>query len=453
MADHNYLRKKPRLSAGNQCFAINCYHYDNPEARKLNDISFHRFPNKEKEPERWHTWWTVSRRQEIPSKNATLCSAHFKESMIDKTGQTRRLKQGAMPTFDLVDIPTRLKKRSATSRVTTTSKKACIRNVDADTAEDMPGGDCCSAYGCTNSSIKRTGVKFHRFPQNNPALLKAWIIATKWKNFTPTKYSKICSNHFKDSDYSGIARQSLLLPTAVPSIFDFPKHLQKKKGVERKRRVLQAPRRRSPILIRYKETIDSGAQAHTLRNEHAYFKTQGLCQSAGVVGQSVQEERCISAVSSTNAVGETSNSSKDMLSEVMESELIEDESIHSDEHSIGAVEDSSNGGEKPNSTETVMESELIDESIHSDEHSIGAVEDSGNGGEKPNSTETVMESELFDLDLDKDIKQLSIQLEEKLAAVRYTAELQSALAHFGHRLQACTSTEDLIQLLKEKPPS
>ncbi|XP_067949087.1 THAP domain-containing protein 2-like isoform X2 [Watersipora subatra] len=100
---------------------------------------FQRFPSNEKEPERWHTWWTASRRPEIPNEKATLCNAHFNESMIDKTGQIRQLKHRAVPTSNLVDIPDRLKKHSATSRVTTTSKKACME-VDDET-EDVDS-DC-----------------------------------------------------------------------------------------------------------------------------------------------------------------------------------------------------------------------------------------------------------------------------------------------------------------------
>ena len=73
---------------------------------------FVRFPSKDKEPDRWNVWWKVSRRQEPPSKNALLCSAHFHDDMIDSTGQTRRLRPGAVPSPELVTIPEHLKVRS-----------------------------------------------------------------------------------------------------------------------------------------------------------------------------------------------------------------------------------------------------------------------------------------------------------------------------------------------------
>ena len=47
----------------------------------------------------------MSRRQEIPSKNAELCSAHFEKAMIDATGQIIRLREGAVPSHRLVNVP------------------------------------------------------------------------------------------------------------------------------------------------------------------------------------------------------------------------------------------------------------------------------------------------------------------------------------------------------------
>lgn len=54
-------------------------------------------------------------------------------------------------------------------------------------------------------------------------------------NWKPTKLSFICSKHFKDEDF--ITKKSentraKLKKDAVPSIFDFPKHLIKEKKVD-----------------------------------------------------------------------------------------------------------------------------------------------------------------------------------------------------------------------------
>lgn len=58
----------------------------------------------------------------------------------------------------------------------------------------------------------------------------------KRKNFTPNKYSYLCSEHFHPEDYQirPGADIKLLFENAVPSVFKgFPDHLQKKRIVRR----------------------------------------------------------------------------------------------------------------------------------------------------------------------------------------------------------------------------
>ena len=68
-------------------------------------------------------------------------------------------------------------------------------------------------------------IHFHSFPKKDVSLLKKWLVAMKRDGFTQTKHSRICGKHFLPSHYYPFSR--MLLPTAVPSIFDFPAHLQK----------------------------------------------------------------------------------------------------------------------------------------------------------------------------------------------------------------------------------
>ncbi|KFM80891.1 THAP domain-containing protein 1, partial [Stegodyphus mimosarum] len=88
----------------------------------------------------------------------------------------------------------------------------------------------CSAYGCTNRCSKKIpGVTFHAFPKNK-IKRAAWIKAVRRKNWTPTVYSRLCSEHFSEDQ---IDRSSLacvrLRENAVPNIFKgFPAHLQQK---------------------------------------------------------------------------------------------------------------------------------------------------------------------------------------------------------------------------------
>jgi len=89
----------------------------------------------------------------------------------------------------------------------------------------------CSAYGCNNSNVKNKDLSWFHFPLGKPEL-KRWIHncgRDKWK---PSKYSVLCSAHFKESSYkddiyhrlmgqdpSIRRRRRLLKDGAVPTIF------------------------------------------------------------------------------------------------------------------------------------------------------------------------------------------------------------------------------------------
>lgn len=70
---------------------------------------------------------------------------------------------------------------------------------------------------------------YFRFPFREPELVIKWVLAVRRKNWWPTQYSCICSDHFTDDDYSN-KEKSILKKDAVPSIFDFspPKRKRRK---------------------------------------------------------------------------------------------------------------------------------------------------------------------------------------------------------------------------------
>uniref|UniRef100_A0A8C6YL64 THAP-type domain-containing protein n=1 Tax=Nothoprocta perdicaria TaxID=30464 RepID=A0A8C6YL64_NOTPE len=82
---------------------------------------------------------------------------------------------------------------------------------------------CCAAANCSNRQGKalRGAVSFHRFPLKDSKRLIQWLKAVQRDNWTPTKYSFLCSEHFtKDSFSKRLEDQHRLLkPTAVPTIF------------------------------------------------------------------------------------------------------------------------------------------------------------------------------------------------------------------------------------------
>ena len=63
---------------------------------------------------------------------------------------------------------------------------------------------------------------------SDEVLLKKWMVAIRRESFVPSKHSHVCSKHFLQSDYyPGGSRE--LLKNSVPSVFDFPERLQKKR--------------------------------------------------------------------------------------------------------------------------------------------------------------------------------------------------------------------------------
>ncbi|KAM5311506.1 THAP domain-containing protein 1 isoform 1-T1 [Glossophaga mutica] len=75
------------------------------------------------------------------------------------------------------------------------------------------------------SSWKRTcptsfrTVLSERFPLTRPSLCKEWEAAVRRKNFKPTKYSSICSEHFTPDCFKRECNNKLLKENAVPTIF------------------------------------------------------------------------------------------------------------------------------------------------------------------------------------------------------------------------------------------
>ena len=62
----------------------------------------------------------------------------------------------------------------------------------------------CSAINCRSGCSgerKDPNVTFHSFPLSDKKLLKIWLKNIARKDFTPTKYSRLCSLHFKVEDF------------------------------------------------------------------------------------------------------------------------------------------------------------------------------------------------------------------------------------------------------------
>ena len=121
----------------------------------------------------------------------------------------------------------------------------------------------CCVPECKKKVYVENGVKisFHKFPEERDLFMK-WIVAIRrdtGKHFQVTTHTRVCSRHFKPSDYlpSLAGRKRTLKPTAIPSVFPW------KKGSPVKRK---APTRRSPIK-RKKATETTTANADLPTND------------------------------------------------------------------------------------------------------------------------------------------------------------------------------------------
>uniref|UniRef100_A0A8C5UGG0 THAP domain-containing protein 1 n=1 Tax=Malurus cyaneus samueli TaxID=2593467 RepID=A0A8C5UGG0_9PASS len=91
-------------------------------------------------------------------------------------------------------------------------------------ADILPGGigfTCFRLPHCATLINKEKPISFPqvKFPLTRPDLCKKWEAAVKRKNFKPTKYSSICSEHFTPDCFKRECNNKLLKENAVPTIF------------------------------------------------------------------------------------------------------------------------------------------------------------------------------------------------------------------------------------------
>ncbi|ESO08035.1 hypothetical protein HELRODRAFT_169759 [Helobdella robusta] len=106
----------------------------------------------------------------------------------------------------------------------------------------------CAAYGCksgykSNAAIDAENkVSFHSYPVNDPELCAKWNKANPRRDFIPSRHSKMCSLHFRPSDFvdkysdtnstryknktsnSESRIKQELKPGTIPTIFNAPSY-------------------------------------------------------------------------------------------------------------------------------------------------------------------------------------------------------------------------------------
>ena len=80
----------------------------------------------------------------------------------------------------------------------------------------MPSGFKCTFEDCGSTSSSQ-GISLHQFPKSNPEL-QHWINFVKVKKFPgwqPKSSSKLCSLHFRASEYNGKRLKDSAIPTVT----------------------------------------------------------------------------------------------------------------------------------------------------------------------------------------------------------------------------------------------
>ncbi|XP_019751958.1 uncharacterized protein LOC109531864 isoform X1 [Hippocampus comes] len=73
------------------------------------------------------------------------------------------------------------------------------------------------AYECEHSDD--TDEKYFKFPLCNERRLKKWLANMKWKDWTPSRFSVLCSKHFEEQHLDRSGKCVQLREDAVPTIF------------------------------------------------------------------------------------------------------------------------------------------------------------------------------------------------------------------------------------------
>ena len=77
---------------------------------------------------------------------------------------------------------------------------------------EMP--NICYAFGCSNVYRKGCGLQFYRFLVDSDRR-RQWVAAIGRKDWAPTDYSWICSEHF----VTGVKSNHPLAPNYIPTLF------------------------------------------------------------------------------------------------------------------------------------------------------------------------------------------------------------------------------------------
>lgn len=72
-----------------------------------------------------------------------------------------------------------------------------------------------------------------RFPVYNPRRLKKWLANMKWEDWSPSRFSVLCIDHFEEQHIDRSGKFVKLRDDAVPTIFSTQGDAEQRKVRER----------------------------------------------------------------------------------------------------------------------------------------------------------------------------------------------------------------------------
>uniref|UniRef100_UPI00358E33D7 THAP domain-containing protein 1-like n=1 Tax=Myxine glutinosa TaxID=7769 RepID=UPI00358E33D7 len=151
----------------------------------------------------------------------------------------------------------------------------------------------CAAINCTKRQIRGCGKTFHLFPFSRPDVLQKWVVNVKRDKWKPSKKSVLCSDHFDDSCFDRTGQTTRLRENSLPTIFDFPTHLQKD---ERKRK---PPKPRSfpqEALVNLQEPLDNTPSTSIITSPSKLAATTGADHTYAVTASPRSVKRKLDSV-------------------------------------------------------------------------------------------------------------------------------------------------------------
>lgn len=123
------------------------------------------------------------------------------------------------------------------------------------------------AYNCKNAN--NSDIKCFKFPLYNPRKLKKWLSNIKLTNWTPTRFSVLCIDHFEEKYIDRSGQTPTLKDNAVPTIFS-DCTIQKKTSLNQGQKNRKPPAKK----ISNKSSAQSGLKSAALAKPSATSKEQ-----------------------------------------------------------------------------------------------------------------------------------------------------------------------------------